>query len=317
VRQTGGARAADDDRHARLVAGDARVGADEEVVHDRRVVDRVREVQLGAAFSVDAEPVALHGQPPTGEELHEVLVPAPVLAHAPARERALEAVAPDRQAGTEASVYEVAAAAVVEVAVLDPDVVRPAPQQHAVDELRRPVAAMREVAVPDRHGARVGDTDERPEAGAPRRDDEGVEDDVPRPPDVHDRITSDRLELDVRERDAGRAVEDHPPHPGPALPDDPQRPSRPPADHELRVEPRPEDDRAAAWAERAHGRIELGRTPDGDPVRLRRGRARGSGRGHERRAEREGRGEDGEPRRRRRPDHRPDPSAGAEQYGHP
>ena len=42
------------------VARQLRIGSDEHVVHDRRVVDVVGEVELRAAGAIDAEPVALH-----------------------------------------------------------------------------------------------------------------------------------------------------------------------------------------------------------------------------------------------------------------
>jgi hypothetical protein len=171
--------AADHDPHPRAVPGHAPIRADEDVVDDRRVVDVVRQVKLRAPGPVDAEAVALDEEMSAREELDEVLVPAAVRAHPAAGERALEAVPPDREVGAEAAVNEVASAAVVESVVLDDDVVRPAPEQDAVREARRPVSAVREVAPPDGDTARVGNADERPVARPARSDDEIVEHDIP------------------------------------------------------------------------------------------------------------------------------------------
>src|SRR5207248_1574243 len=111
VRQPLRALTADDEADARPVAGHARVGADEDVVHDPHVVGRAGDVELGAAALVDPEAVVLDPQALTCEELDQVLVLAPDTAD-PARQSAREAVAPDRQGGAEATMDEVAAVAV-------------------------------------------------------------------------------------------------------------------------------------------------------------------------------------------------------------
>ena len=53
------AAAADDEPDVGVIAGDARIGADEDVVQDRDVIGATGEVELGAASLVDAEPVRL------------------------------------------------------------------------------------------------------------------------------------------------------------------------------------------------------------------------------------------------------------------
>src|SRR5207248_5926816 len=113
-----------------------------------------------ATALVDPEAVVLDPQALPSEELDQVLVLAPDTAD-PARKRAREAVAPDRQVGAEATVDEVASVAVVEPVVLDRDPVRPAPKEQAVRPRRRAVAAMGERAPADRHVGRVRHHDRR------------------------------------------------------------------------------------------------------------------------------------------------------------
>ena len=59
------------------------------------------------------------------------------------------------------------------------------------------------------------------------------------------------------EGDAVRPVEDDSLDARTACPDDPQRLAGPPADHELRVQARPQDNRPARAPERSYGRLEL------------------------------------------------------------
>ena len=223
----------------------------------------------------------------------------------PARQRAVEGVAADRQTCAEAAVDEVAAAAVVEAVPLDHDVVRPAVERDAVDERSRAVAAVGEVAAADRHPPRVGDQDRRrlPAAAA---DDEIVEHDIAGAPELDERVAGDRADGDAAERDVLRAVEVDVLDPGARRPDDPERTARAGRDRQAAVEARPQHDRPARAAERSLGADELRVAADPDRGRAgirRSGRDSGRGREDERRHQQESS---------RPPAHRREPSAGTE-----
>ena len=266
--------AADDQSQAGAVAGHARVGADEEVVADERVIHVVGDVELRAAEAVQAEPVALGEQPLAGEELDEILVAAAQAAEA-ARQRALEAVRAQCQVRAEAAVHEVAAEAVVEAAVLDGHVARGQEQEQAVDEVRSPVAAVAELAAPDRDVMGIVEPDGGGEPRAQGADREPVERDVARRPHVHQRVGAERPDRDPLEGDRARSLDQHAPQADAGAADEPQRAGGRRRHVQPGVVARPQADRPARQCQLGDRGRELGFVchPDGAWL-LSRGRRR-------------------------------------------
>ena len=79
--------------------------------------------------------------------------------------------------------------------------------------------------------------------------------------DVDDRLAADRADRDVPERDARSAPSKMTRRPASPRPDDSERLPGSPADHELAVEARAQDDRPARAAERVRRAVELGPLP--------------------------------------------------------
>ena len=96
----------------------------------------------------------------------------------PARKRALESIPAQRQVVAEEAMDEVAAPAVVEPVVDDPDVSRPVLQVQAVREQQGAVAAVPKLAVPDCDVSRLDDLEGRPVVRFLRRHQQVVKIDV-------------------------------------------------------------------------------------------------------------------------------------------
>src|SRR6188508_2735996 len=145
--------AADDDGDARPVAGHPRVGAAEHVVDDGDPVHAADEVELRRSAPVHAERVPFDQQPVPRPERDEILMSA-ALATDVTGQRPLEPVPAQCHVVAEETVDEVASPAVVEPVVDDPDVSRPVLEMEAVREQRRAVAAVAELAAPNRDALR-------------------------------------------------------------------------------------------------------------------------------------------------------------------
>src|SRR5439155_14822424 len=163
--------------------------------------------------------------------------------HVVARERAIEAVAPDREPTPESAVNEVAAVAVVEAVVLDDDAVRATIQRHAVCEIARKIAAMREDAPPDADMIGERNEDRGSEWRALRGDEQVVQVDVVCALELEPRVAADRSGRTVSDRHVLRPQENEPPDARAPRADDAQRRGRAGAELEQRVRAGGEDDR--------------------------------------------------------------------------
>ena len=162
----------------------------------------------------------------------------------------------------EAPVDEVASVAVVEPVVLDDDVLRPPEEHEAVRPLDRTIPAVREDAAADPHVARRPGGHRRREVGALSGDGEAVQVDVLGVVDLHDRVLRARRDPHPGERNALRAVEQHPLDPHARPPDDAQRAIGTRAYTKRAVESREQPDRAARVREPGDCGLELSVIPD-------------------------------------------------------
>jgi hypothetical protein len=233
----------------RVVARDARIGAEEDVVHDRDVVGVAGQVELGAAALVHTEPVRLDAEAVAGEELDQILVPAAAAADV-ARQGAVEPVPANHQARAEAAMDEVTAEAVVEPIVLDGDVVGEAPEEEAVRPGDRAVAAVREDAPADDDVTRVRHDHSGHVRRPLRRDEQVVEVDVRRGVDLDGGVLRARRDRQRADRDVLRPLEEQPLDVHAPRADDAQERRRAGRDDELPVRAWREDDRPAGEAAR-------------------------------------------------------------------